>query len=478
MAYSPTPGPPQSRRLSPTPPLLTKRDKRRNAIEQRMKDLDFSFMSRREPYSRAQLNMLSRDIAFINRADPYDTKPLEDYADDMGSEVAVYGGDSTIGGLRGGGTSFSDAENRPPLGKYAARFVQDVNDTMERRDTELTEIVVRQLPLERLNLILALCMNSSKNRFNQKVQTLMEECEFAIAVATEEHKALKDSVRERTIASVQTKKRNLEKEKGLLDNADSSALLLHPTQFTITQPASPGGAHNNRKTRHTRHRLDTDNTETNGEIPKRKRKAPADFDNVSPGPVGRGFADPDNSFYWDRGYSALEQQHTTTALSINQLFGTKELQLVTRAAIENVGQHWAKRSKPPQSSTKPVLLTNSATNGDVSDPEAAHTGPHTAEHNSEDDAEQDTTATLMAPMMERGGSYATRSTRKDETAHLYEAFEGSRQEALRCFGIAAVGAHLKMLRTKDEIPLTSPLNGQEILDDVALIEAAKASNAY
>ncbi|MCJ1432370.1 hypothetical protein MMC27_001726 [Xylographa pallens] len=456
MAYSPTPGPSQSRRLSPTPPLLTKRDKRRNAIEQRMKDLDFSFMSHREPYSRVQLNMLSRDIAFINLANPYDTKPLEDYADDMGTELALYGVESTIGMLRGGG-NLSDAESRPPLGKYAARFVQDVNDTMERRDTELTEIM---------------------NRFNQKVQMLKEEWEFAISLATEEHKALKESVRERTIASVQAKKRNLEKEKGLLDNADSSALLFHPTQFTITQPASPGGAHSNRKTRHTRHRLDADNAETNGETAKRKRKAPADFDNVSPGPVVRGLVDSDNSFYWDRGYSMLDSQHATSTLSISQLFNTKELQLFTRSAIEIVGQHWGKRSRPSQGGTKLVLSSNSATNGDASDVEATHPEDNTVGPDSDDEAEQDTAATLIAPMMERGGSYATRSTRKDETAHLYEAFDGSRQEALRCFGIAAIGAHLRMLRTKDEIPLTTPLNGQEILEDVALIEAAKASNAF
>ena len=306
----------------------------------------------------------------------------------------------------------------------------------------------------------------------------MEECEFAIALATEEHKALMESVRERTIASVHAKKRNLEKEKGLLDNADSNALLLHPTQFTITQSASPGGAHSNRKTRHTRHRLDADNTETNGEVAKRKRKAPADFDNISPGPIGRGLADSDNSFYWDRGYSMLDSQNATPMLSINQLFNTKELQLFTRSAIETVGQHWGKRSKPLQSGTKHVLSSNPAANGDGSDAEAAHPGDNTAGPDSEDEAEQDAAATLTAPMMERGGSYATRSTRKDETAHLYEAFDGSRHEALRCFGIAAIGAHLRMLRTKDEIPLTTPLNGQEILEDVALIEAAKASNAY
>ena len=111
-----------------------------------MKDLDFAFMAHREQYSRVQLNMLSRDIAFINLANPYDNKPLEDYADDMGVELTHYGGENTAGMLRGGGGGLSDAENRPPLGKYGARFVQDVNDTMEMRDTELTEILVWKLP--------------------------------------------------------------------------------------------------------------------------------------------------------------------------------------------------------------------------------------------------------------------------------------------------------------------------------------------
>ena len=83
--------------------------------------------------------MLSRDISFINRADPYDNKPLEDYTDDMSAELAT---DSALGGLRAGALGLSDGEIRPPLGRWALKFVQDVNDTMETRDAELTEVVV------------------------------------------------------------------------------------------------------------------------------------------------------------------------------------------------------------------------------------------------------------------------------------------------------------------------------------------------
>ena len=107
-----------------------------------------------------------------------------------------------------------------------------------------------------------------------------------------------------------------------------------------------------------------------------------------------------------------------------------------------------------------------------------HDTQYLADQASEEEADQDVPATLAAPMMERGGSYATRSTRKDETAHLYDAFDGTRQEALRCFGLAAVGAHIKMLRTRDEIPLTAPLSAQEILDDVAIFETVKATDTY
>lgn len=139
MAYSPTLAPTHPRNRSTTPPLLSKRDKRRNAMEARIKEMNISFTNQREAYSRAQLNALSRDINYINRADPYDTKPLEDYPDDAGAEGSGYGGESSNGLLRGG---LSEVEGRPSLGKWAVGFVDSVNDTMELRDTELTEVVV------------------------------------------------------------------------------------------------------------------------------------------------------------------------------------------------------------------------------------------------------------------------------------------------------------------------------------------------
>ena len=308
----------------------------------------------------------------------------------------------------------------------------------------------------------------------------MEEHDFAIAVAMEEHKAMKQSIRERAIALVQSKKRALEKEKALLDVADSNTLLLHPSQFTITQPASPSGAPSNRKTRHTRHRLDVEIIEANSDGSKRKRKAPADFDNVSPGPVARGSIDADTQYNWDRTYNAGDREAPT--ISIDRLFSTKELQMHTRSAIEAVGNSWSKRSKTSvnTTSTYAALPLSQAPLDSHSNTESAPAEPQVAivyaNPPSEDEVDN---AALTAPLMERGGSYATRSTRKDETAQLYEGYEGGKQEAMKCFGFATIQAHLRMLRTKeDALPNTEPLTSSEIMYDIALFEAAKVSDMY
>ena len=267
---------------------------------------------------------------------------------------------------------------------------------------------------------------------------------------------MKQSIRERAINLVHQKKRALEKEKALLDVADSNTLLLHPTQFTITQPASPGGAQSNRRTRTTRHRVDIEAPETNGETNKRKRKAPADFDNASPGPAGRGSIDLGDIYYWDK--------EAAPALTINNLFGAKEIQAHTRNAIEAVGQSWAKRSKlsPTAQTTTNIQITNGTL-----DPEHP-AGPSqlaltsTNINTDAEDADGPTSTdlpSLTAPLMERGGSYATRSTLKHDPAltHIYDSFDGNKLEAMQCFGIAAMGANDKAARIKDDVTLTAGL---------------------
>lgn len=110
------------------------------------------------------------------------------------------------------------------------------------------------------------------------------------------------------------------REKEQLDIADTNALLLHPNQFSITNPASPGGIHGNRKTRHTRHRVDLDEL-GNGilsEIHRRKRKA-ADDD------VGSPVRDAGHLSPAARTKAYLSQQQHAPTYSIHSLFTEKEL---------------------------------------------------------------------------------------------------------------------------------------------------------
>jgi hypothetical protein len=139
MPHSPSPAPgggfhghSNHRRLSASPTSqypLSKRDKKRNAIENRLKDIMTTFSTNREYHLRAQLNALTRDIHFITKVDSYQNKPLDDGADDLTTEI-------------GSVTGSVDGDNRVPLGRYAGQFVEQVNDAMEERDATLTEVDV------------------------------------------------------------------------------------------------------------------------------------------------------------------------------------------------------------------------------------------------------------------------------------------------------------------------------------------------
>ena len=146
MAHSPTPQsgtlPPGmmfGRRLSATPPPnpqqpLSKREKKRSAIENRLKEITTSFTANRDMRLRNQLNSIARDIIYINQCDPHQDKPLDDGPDDLMLDVS------------GAPVSAStEGESRVPLGKHALNFVNDVNDAMEDRDANLVKTHVSDL---------------------------------------------------------------------------------------------------------------------------------------------------------------------------------------------------------------------------------------------------------------------------------------------------------------------------------------------
>ncbi len=185
------------------------------------------------------------------------------------------------------------------------------------------------------------------------------------------------------------------REKEQLDIADTNTLLLHPSQFSITNPSSPGsGGQTNRKTRHARHRIDMEElgnglaAEANN---KRKRKAPDD----EPGsPARDGFSTPA-----ERAKVKVHAHQTAPLYSIEKLFTEKELNLQSHQA------HIATRHF--FSTSKGASQTNGAETR-VKDQEFGQLAGSGDESNPEDEDG------LAAPDMERTASqtfHLTRSTR-------------------------------------------------------------------
>lgn len=155
MAYSPSPqpgshtlggNPTHAIRLSTTPPLsqvISKRDKRRNALLERFNDINSNFARNRDAIYRAQMQLLQYDMNLINSIGLYDNKPLDDFADDI-IEALATSTQTSANGARSSqsGARMLDVEALPGAGRWAAQFIQEVNDAFEERDVQLTLVAV------------------------------------------------------------------------------------------------------------------------------------------------------------------------------------------------------------------------------------------------------------------------------------------------------------------------------------------------
>ena len=147
-------------------------------------------------------------------------------------------------------------------------------------------------------------------------------------LAVSEHSALSSTLRDRLINSVTNKKNRLSRDKDLIEIGESNALLLHPSQFGLANPASPSGIHGKRATRH---RRDADDVPSFGENNKRKRKA-ADSDE-SPAPTRQRIDNGTSTPLWFAEKNALHASQIDSALySIDKLFTEKELAMTYNVA--------------------------------------------------------------------------------------------------------------------------------------------------
>jgi hypothetical protein len=220
-------------------------------------------------------------------------------------------------------------------------------------------------------------------------------------MAHEEHKVLANTVRERLIAQLSRKRDRLMKEKDMLDIGDSNALLLHPNQFSLINPASPGSGHK-RATRNTGRR-GGDPDDPSESRRKRQRlfeepegQSPA----LGPSRIDAGIGSP----YRDARAKTLWHQQEAPLYSIDRLFTEKELSMTMNTAAIAARNFLLK----PQSNGH---ANGNGINGAHADQEeGGESGAATA-----NEADHDDDATPAAPEMERIVStshHATRGTTK------------------------------------------------------------------
>jgi hypothetical protein len=144
MAYSPPPSPgagpayhgsllSRGRSTSPSGAAgpVSKRDKRRSALQERLHDLTATFSQNRDAQFRQQLHSLQCDMTLINNSNPYDAGPLPDSSEDVAQLI-----EETVGGGK-----FAK-EMASLSGTYYAKFVHEVNNVKETRDADMARIVV------------------------------------------------------------------------------------------------------------------------------------------------------------------------------------------------------------------------------------------------------------------------------------------------------------------------------------------------
>ena len=275
-------------------------------------------------------------------------------------------------------------------------------------------------------------------------------------------------MRQRLIQGVNQKKAFLLKEKEKLDIADSNALLFRPDQFTINNTASPGGPQSNRKTRHTRHRLDAEDMDTTSGN-KRKRKGLADGENGSPTPAGR---DVEAINVLKEANVKLEaHRHHAPLYSIDRLFSEKELngnlQQASFYVIENMKRR--KLNTDAQNNFPSLVPTNA--DGTDNEDEGG------AEVNFGNDVPMDD-ALLTAPEMGRSitntSYHATRSTRVQNLSNGISAGDSLGELAGRYAGVGLIGVYQKEKKREDEYNRAPGLSDQEAETELALMKALMA----
>ena len=375
----------------------SKRDKKRQLLTDRLAALSDKFGRDRDMIYREQLQKIQFDTNLVMRLDPYTDRPLDFLGQDRASRERELNRDPDPEG-RGGGRGVLEM-----AGPTFQQWIQEIEDLVEERDAELTK---QKVSLVMYYTVLLLQLLTAQFEYEKKAQEHKNTHAFKTDTAVREHRHLSATLRERLTNAITAKKVRLTKEKEALEISDASALLLHPNQFSITNPASPGGAHSKRATR-LRQTAD-DLSGIGGGADARKRKRNGGDDDGSPAPQRR--ADNNGTtplWHGDRlGYRKV----TGPVYSIDKLFTDKELAMTyNNAALASHKYLLSHRTKV--NSNGELVSSNSDTESGDDD-------------NHGMSSYRDATP-LAAVGMERVPSHATRSTRGGHSGNSNAAANSS-----------------------------------------------------
>ncbi len=358
---------------------LSKRDKRRTALNERLEDIINSFSENKDQFYREQLGALQLDVALILHAMPYVENPtMEPTAELMQMMHKLSRGDPRIM------QQLQEGDMSGIGGKMYQRFAEEVQDAMERRDAALTSYAVsRPFPQHGMQANL-----TSQAEHKRKLTQLHTTTAFVTKMAEKEHAALSSTVKDRLINAINERKRKLTREMTSNEGIDNSnAHSYNPAQYSVLNPASPGGILGKRSTRH---RRDLDDLSSLLDPTKRKRRN-MDDSRGSPAPSRREHADVGQigagiplARFTDKA-----QDPATPLYSVDKLFTEKELSLLERQASE-ASHKYIIRHKFMEAANLSQPDTDDSRNGEDKD---------------SNDSESD--GPLIAPAMDR----TTRSTR-------------------------------------------------------------------
>ncbi|EAQ83807.1 hypothetical protein CHGG_10211 [Chaetomium globosum CBS 148.51] len=431
MADSPAYHPDRRVNGSP-PPAQSKRDKRRQMLADRLASLSDKFGKDKDQAFREQLHKIQIDTTLVMKVDPYVDRPLDNFEQDQ-QRLQQLNGDAD--GQSGSQTLLDRA------GPRFAQWMEKVQDLVEQRDYALTKY---------------------KFDYEKKTSEFLTAHAFKTETANREYKALSQTLRDRLINVIMSKKSRLNREKEALEISDASALLLHPNQFSITNPASPGGAHGKRATRQRRELEDM-----TFENKKRKRLNNND-DDGSPVPQRRALDASGTTPLWQTDRLA-SRKPTGTVYSIDKLFTDKELGMTSSAATLAARKYILTHKPKLDDQGRPIKSPDGSDSG---------TG---------DNDEDGSDSIPSAPMMERNVSHATRSGRGGANNPNFTDDKLMGMEMLANFDFQ--GNFDRMLAADPKLPPTFPstyikgnkmeynvptvLNAEDAHSDIMVMQALK-----